>query len=189
MVINLMCGCAEPSFPVFFLMLSVCSVSACFSRKLFREKSRASRMTFIKYLRWATPKSWLPVNVRCLQLLAYWRVRCAYCILGWETTFFSRCFTSTRVLKSFNRSFLPLIPFQKQNISVFSDFVNPTVYFTKELPELWSANIHPKILEAHLAKRSEVITGFFKAQEGATFLAVSFLSNLARWWFSTLLPL
>lgn len=42
------------AFILFFLMLSVCSVSACFSRKLFREKSRASRMTFIKYLREAS---------------------------------------------------------------------------------------------------------------------------------------
>ncbi|WKY09694.1 hypothetical protein Q1695_002223 [Nippostrongylus brasiliensis] len=42
------------AFIMFFLLLSLCSVNACFSRKLFREKSRASRMTFIKYLREAS---------------------------------------------------------------------------------------------------------------------------------------
>ncbi|XGW04170.1 hypothetical protein V3C99_015372 [Haemonchus contortus] len=42
------------AFIVFFLLLSICSVSGCFSRKLFRKKTRASRMTFVKYLREAS---------------------------------------------------------------------------------------------------------------------------------------
>ncbi|VDL80891.1 unnamed protein product [Nippostrongylus brasiliensis] len=46
--------CEVPASKMFFLLLSLCSVNACFSRKLFREKSRASRMTFIKYLREAS---------------------------------------------------------------------------------------------------------------------------------------
>ncbi|EYC11960.1 hypothetical protein Y032_0049g1873 [Ancylostoma ceylanicum] len=44
------------AFIAFFLGLSVCSVSACFSRKVYREKSRASRMTFVKYLREASSR-------------------------------------------------------------------------------------------------------------------------------------
>uniref|UniRef100_A0A158QKV4 LNR domain-containing protein n=1 Tax=Haemonchus placei TaxID=6290 RepID=A0A158QKV4_HAEPC len=49
------------AFIVFFLLLSICSVSGCFSRKLFRKKTRASRMTFVKYLRLASHSTCTPL--------------------------------------------------------------------------------------------------------------------------------